>query len=693
MGNLPRGHCIYPSKSIDFEEHRIAAEKYSTAIKIHGWNAKLPTNAELRRHVTYCRRKLEYWENNKCGSNIISKEEILCSSLDLGPDFSKLLKKMNDYCLIDMLNVDRLKTDIPEEYLVKDYDHVDCLPDPKVLIHWTEESDDIKWMFYPLQNEFPKQEFKDMFRKYIEFLKIDYSSFDTQVIQQINATFRVSSKVFLANRKNTVYHGEIPDNYFQPLPGYSGKYCLIQGSPGTTRAVVIPDPSTKTKVDVIEHLFGVLLKNDKSALLGCDGREKTNRIQRLLSKKLFFHLDLKKEGLTIPRQLIQTALEVIQEVSDIDLHDYLDFNDLTIDYEGEFCTTERGRTLGWSNNACTAVLSCILHDFTTRIMMKDHNPVAAGRKGVDPFTSGLSYTVSTDDIIIGSSFKRNAKSTSKYASMLNLVVGARFSYFDLILSQKKLFVSKFAKVLGEVYTNDTSHVGVEENIWGDAVPIRHHPQTLTKMPMWFLIARAYHAWSHFEAKTLFSAAYTTIAGSYEFKDFSHEVRAIYDYWGPEFKERNLDFCEVTLPYSCGGWIIPREENLDASLNAPEHLPFFVEMKKLGGIDEMVEFGLHKAKQPITPESLHDYKEKREQKWYHRVTRLDLPEDYEDDIAESNIMSAIAAFDLTDDTDIVDRLEPRLSMLAISLISGTSERDVFTLIEQDGSYQCHLTGIT
>jgi len=586
-----------------------------------------------------------------------------------------------------MLNVDKLKTDIPEEYLVEGFDHVDCLPDAKVLIHWTEESDDIKWMFYPLQEEFPKEEFREIFINYLKSLNVNFDTFGPTLIQRVNAGFRTSSKVFL--NKRTVYHGEIPDGYFKPLPGYSGKYCLIQGSPGTTRSVVIPDPSTKTKVDVIEHLFEEILRKDRCALLGCNGQEKIARIKGILSSELFFHLDLKKEGLTIPRQLITIALEVIQEVSDIDLTDYLDFDDLTIDIDGKVYTTQRGRTLGWSNNACTAVLSAILHDFTERILPKESNPVAAKKKGQEGFTSKLKYTVSTDDIIIGSTFKKSAKFTSKYASYLNMVISARFTCFDLILSQKKLFVSKFAKILGEVYSRDV-YQGIEENVWGDAVPIRHHPQTITLMPMWFLVAKAYHAWCHFEAKTLFSAAYTTIAGSYEFRDHTEIIREIYDYWGPEFKGCTR-FAECSLPYSAGGWIIPRKENLDASLDAEEHFPYFVELKRIGGIEDIVSFGLFKLEKKLS--SMASYQETRERRWYYRSKGTELPEDYEDDIAEAKVISAIAAFDLDNlRQDIVDNLEPKLSALATSLISGTSERDTFVRGEQNSSFT-HSSGVT
>jgi hypothetical protein len=674
LGN-PSGHCRYPTKTLDFEDYISAAGRYSEAIKLHGWDVKLPSNVELRRHVAYSKRKLELWDIHRKGSKIISKEEIMCSSLDMGPEFSNLLKKMNDYCLINMLNINKIKTMIPEEYLVEGYDHVDCLPDPKVLIHWTEESDDIRWMFVPLRNEFPTYEFKEMFRSYLNSLNISYSDFDKELIQKVNVGFRTSAKVHLGN-KNTVYHGEIPDTYFKVLPGYSGKYCLIQGSPGTTRAVVIPDPSTKVKVDVMEHLFSIITEKDKSSLLGCNGEEKTRRIKGILSSELFFHLDLKKEGLTIPRQLIKAAMEVIQEVSDIDLSEYLDFDDLTVEIEGKMYSTERGRTLGWSNNACTAVISCILHDITHRILDQEDCDVANKKFDGIKRTSLLKYTVSTDDIVVGSTFKSNAKNTSKYASMLNLTLNARLSYFDLILSSKKVFVSKYAKILGEVYIRDAEHISEpEENIWGDALKINHHRSTITMLPMWNLVARAYHAWSHFEAKTLFSAAYTTIAGSYDQQDYTDEVRKIYDYWGPEFKTSS-PISEVVLPYSCGGWIVPRSENLDASLDEERFLPYFVEFKELGGIDKMFPFSMVKSKEGIDPETS-KYEEDRERSWYFRKKDSEGPESLEDDLAESSIISAVASFDLDDQKiDIVDRMEPRLSAISTSLSSGSSEFDVF-----------------
>jgi hypothetical protein len=115
------------------------------------------------------------------------------------------------------------------------------------------------------------------------------------------------------------------------------------------------------------------------------------------------------------------------------------------------------------------------------------------------------------------------------------------------------------------------------------------------------------------------------------------------------------------------------------------------MKQLGGIEDMVSFGLQKVQGAL--DSLESYKETRERKWYYRQEGRELPEDYEDDIAEAMVISAISAFDLDGlKPDIVDNLEPKLSALATSLISGTSERDIFVRSEQNSSFT-HSSGVT
>lgn len=518
-----------------------------------GWDAKLPDEKFLERHIAFSKTKLSIWEKYTQGTKVLTKEEILYTSLVDGPAFAKYIKKARQYNHIKYFSI--IEMDFEEEYLFELWDHADSLPACDDLIFWTESSEDYEWMFTELNiQDSSIDAFKHHFRRHIEYMKVPREKIISSLTVNLEDC-KKNSKMFVPGSKKTEYNKYLLNSDKTEVEeGYYGKRTLIQVGPANARDVVIPDIDTKLKIKQLDQLFECFSIADSWCLSG-KGINKEARIKKLLRCNLFIHLDLKKEGLTFPRYLIKAAAEVIEEYYNVRLDNIKDFEDLFVEIDGVTYMTRRGRSLGWGNQMCSVILSCLIQAFLWKL-----NEASEKYFGV----------VYTDDIIIGTF-------TTKYQDMHSVEIIALLNEFlgryGFIVSYKKCYASKSPTILGQTYSKESN--ALFRDRWGIIRGLQPHPKTYSEADKWRMFAKALHARDHAEAKDFVNAA--LLAFTINAQDAFDFAMKIAEEWGQEFKNGPDEW---SIPYRGGGWYTPIDENLDASYDNEEHLPFIAEFREI-----------------------------------------------------------------------------------------------------------------
>lgn len=398
-------------------------------------------------------------------------------------------------------------------------------------------------MFYPFKEELPIEEFKTAFRNYLSFLKLTDSDFDGVEKVETLSLGKATSMYVPGLRKNPKGR-EIMDKVNSVQEGYLGSRCTIPKGPAEYRDVVIPDIDTRIKVAYIENVFKIIARKDQWIVSACPGEEKISRIKKVLLCENFFHLDLKKEGLTFPRQLAVAAGEVLQEMYNVNASLISDFRDLFVTIDGATYRTERGRTLGWANQMCSVILSCLLQTKAFDLRGQWFNLI------------GLVYT---DDLVLGSKGRFANKIPTVQGVEVLAVFNDYLTRFGFIVGKRKCYPSKSLTFLGTTYSKESHETFYNE--WGLPLALQPHPKTNSSTADYRLLAKAWHARTHFEAKTITNLFWIKRHEEDYDKELIYQIATI---WGPEFEDHSID--EIDLPYAAGGWITPYDENLDASLD-------------------------------------------------------------------------------------------------------------------------------
>jgi hypothetical protein len=145
-----RGEYLVPSSQpIDFSEYssdyleEIWSRYYSSSFEDSSLDYAHP---DLAYEIKKCFRALEFWEDTP-GSKRYSKEEILRSTLLIGPTYSEKLSDEWDYGIRRSHRVKGVLQDFDEWSPVKHYNE---LPPVAYLIRWKETTNDIENMKIPL---------------------------------------------------------------------------------------------------------------------------------------------------------------------------------------------------------------------------------------------------------------------------------------------------------------------------------------------------------------------------------------------------------------------------------------------------------------------------------------------------------------------------------------------------------------
>ena len=555
-----------PRSPLDFEVYKPIAEKVLRGVERYGPD-HIPSDlpSPFKEHYILFKVSLDLWEQIPI-KKAISKLDLIKGCLQNGPAFAEWLKKARFYSFA--WKTSEGAHDIPEEYVLPDYRGYDSIFRETELIHWKEETSDFQYAFIPVGEIREESLFKSTFKELLEEVLPKCKFPETiSTLDWIKATrgFDPSTGKNLCTR-------DTMRNLKKIGQGWYGKRTIIRPFPGGIRDTVIPDPDTLAKIKLCGNIFKEILEHTPES--GMSSRL-DSRFERVISRKLFTHLDLKKAGLTFPRRLFILLAEVLDEYG-FETWFIKDIESIYVDVEGDVFSTKRGFCLGWMNEALTLAIIVLL-----RAMRKSY---------------GLSFDfiVYNDDLVIGD----QDQDSETYLELFRFACKEFFNSFQIFLSEKKCFSSRAVQFLEEYrYQEDYYNLDMEKRQVATAL----FAKSLCSHYIW-------------KAKMYASVA---------FEIYPNESML----WECIARGRETTKVpEKDLPYIAGGWYTPIVNGLDNSLENERDLKWIIALGEV----RLPKFA-EKIK-PFNAKSAFDAKHKR---IFFSSARYELGEDAREFLAEQS----------------------------------------------------------
>lgn len=453
---------------------------------------------------------------------VIPYKDILYGSAD--KDYAKTLKRIKRKSFEKTWIVDHF--DFPDWWDDVPWYHINDIGDIfnySYLIFWRGDADDYIHGFEPVTIDHEMlSEFKDAVRDILppraSFQKID----PTEVLSQM------SSSMSLDGDLSHKPHYQIKNKYlhFSKNRGICDR-SVISVSPENCRDTVINNPSDLNTISLIDKQVLEILRVMPEHIHLNNKEEVTRRLRSFRNKCDFFvQRDLKKEGITKPRELLKAMLEVLhEEYPDINIFEYTTFYDnyaLRLK-DGSIVYPNRGHGLGMAN-ALTTIMQLAIH----RLIIYDLTNLVP-----DLYSKMLCIN---DDFVAG--FK-DADTIFEYWNMEDIIMDK----LSIIREPTKSFCSDRCFVLAERYFYSGSE----------------YEKTSYQLRELLLPLSCFNV-TH--AKEYFVSAQTYCSSKYALR-YLDEIR---DYWGYEFYPTEFHY-----PHVVGGWINEKVNSVDLSLVSLEEL--------------------------------------------------------------------------------------------------------------------------
>lgn len=306
------------------------------------------------------------------------------------------------------------------------------------------------------------------------------------------------------------------------------KRSVIRVSPNNTRDSVINDPMDLNTISCIDSQVMEILSHMKGHIHLRDKSRVSRRIWRVYHKyDHFLHRDIKKEGITKPRELLRAMLEVLHsEYPDIEVFRYTNFYDeYLIDVNGKIESMERGHGLGMAN-ALTTLMQLAIHEMVIDRLSNDIPDIGGGTLCInDDFTVGINSEYHLDS----------------YWDTEQEIMDA----LSILREDQKSFCVQGKLVIAERYfASNTENKKISYQLRELLLPLACYNVSHAKE--YFVSAQAY-------------------CDSALVPRYMDEVRA---FWGWEFHPNEFEY-----PALVGGWINQKVEGIDMSLTLLDQLPY------------------------------------------------------------------------------------------------------------------------
>jgi hypothetical protein len=453
---------------------------------------------------------------------VIPHKEILYGATNF--EFAKYLKRVKRKSFETSWVVEHFAfpewwNDVPS-YFIKD---IGDIFNYSYLIFWVEDTDDYKYGFIPINQ---KDSRLKLFRDTLKEILPDRESFEK--IEKIEILSKLSSSISV--QRGTLKkspHYTIKDKYLSfSKERHTCRRSVIQVSPENCRDSILNDPGDLNTISLLDQQIMEVLRVMPNHIHLRNKEIVTSRLQSLDNiYSYFLHRDIRKEGITKPRNLLKIMLEVLkEEYPDIDIFGYTSFYEkyqIRLNEEDIFPT--RGHGLGMANS------------LTTLMQLVIHNMIIDELENDMPLIESSCLCIN-DDFVAGFKVLEDLEA---YWDKEDEVMGE----LSIIRQPDKSFYSYRRFVIAERYFS----LGVEyEKI----------SYQLRELLLPLSCANVTHA------KEYFIAAQTYVKS----RLVPQYLGEIQSYWGYEFYPT-----EFIYPSKVGGWINERINSVDMTMLLLEQL--------------------------------------------------------------------------------------------------------------------------
>jgi len=300
---------------------------------------------------------LLFWEKTP-GQKRYTSVEILRSSLMLGPSYAERLSDEWDYGIRRYFRVPGISTEYVDWSPIQHYNE---LPPIAYLIRWEEFPDDIEYMKIPLK-PFNKDLMQELREEIMNSLP-DCLELPTDI--EVLAQVKTSTTLDLDKMKSIpFYQGRLTPLGREFSRIFKGKRSIIPVGPANTRDAVVTTIDTYNSVKWCDLVMTRLLDEEPESLVSNSPQVFLSRLKKMTEiprrGQMFWLRDIKKCGLTFPRELFHLIQECLSEkYPDKNFSRFDIFRYYSIwDENGKPVKTVRGYCLGMANNLVT-YLQCM----------------------------------------------------------------------------------------------------------------------------------------------------------------------------------------------------------------------------------------------------------------------------------------------------------------------------------------------
>lgn len=455
---------------------------------------------------------------------VIPYKDILYGAAD--KDYATILKRIKRKSFLISWNAEQFE--IPDwwdnvpSYLIKD---IGDIFNYSYLPFFNEEVDDYLHGFEPVHIH---KDSISVFKKFLRSILPPRSSFNK--IEEFDVLSKISSSISLEEGTNKHLPHYLLKNKnlsFSEERSICSR-SIIPVSPANIRDSVLNNPRDLNTISYLDLQIMEILKHMPGHIHLRDKDRVTRRLRRLYKKSyLFLQRDIRKEGITKPRELLKAILEVLHdEYPDIRIFGFTSFYDnFSLLVNEEILYPPRGHGLGMANTM-TTLMQLVVHEWIVNELIND----------IPEFESHCLCL--NDDFVVGFNDEYHLES---YWDMEDEIM----EKLSIIRAPEKSFRSRDRFVLAERYFTPT----------GEDKKVSYQLRELL-LPL--ACANITHA------KEYFLAAQNYVASDL----VPFYMNEIQSYWGYEFFPTEFNY-----PSFCGGWINEKINSVNMGLVLLDSLDF------------------------------------------------------------------------------------------------------------------------
>jgi hypothetical protein len=286
------------------------------------------------------------------GEKGICKEEVIRNSLLLGPDYARELSDKWEFGLRSTMNYSVAGRRYENWEKVTNYNY---FPQVCYLIHWEEIPNDIEYMKLPLLPF--KEEYIEEFKEILFDLLPDEITPPSD-IDVLSFTKTSSSYSFIDGKSIPMYKARMQPEGSQFSEVFKASRSIVPIAAMNTRDAVVTSIDTFNSMKWCDLVTLEILNELRTSLVNSSSKVFLRRLHGITKsrqgKSIFFMRDIKKAGLTFPRELFQTVQEVLSEkYPDKDFSRFNIYRNYSIYENSKPIETVRGYCLGMANNLVT----------------------------------------------------------------------------------------------------------------------------------------------------------------------------------------------------------------------------------------------------------------------------------------------------------------------------------------------------